>query len=72
MSSEVILNSFTGGTSKYKDAGFISNEECINQFQETVVETDTYTNKILRSIEGSTLALTLVNNLSVEYGGWRG
>ena len=72
MSSEVILNSFTGGTSKYKDAGFISNEECINQFQETVVETDTYTNKILRSIEGSTLALTLVNNLSVEYGGCRG
>jgi hypothetical protein len=57
--SHNIIGSFTGGTCRYRDAGFISHEETVNMFEETVETSDTYTKKILRSVEGTSIFATL-------------
>jgi hypothetical protein len=66
--SSVLLSSFTGGTSKYKDLSFISSEENFNMFEETLECTETYTTKALRQLEGSSVFAELLN----ESGGCRG
>jgi len=53
-----ILNSFTGGSSKYKDLDFISHEENFNMFPETLESNEHYTNKVLKSLTGSRTILS--------------
>ena len=48
-----ILNSFTGGSSKYKDLDFISHEENFNMFPETLESNEHYTDKALKGLTGS-------------------
>lgn len=49
---QVQLQSFCGGTSKLTDSAFMGFEESVNMYPETVEATDTYSKKMLRSIEG--------------------
>lgn len=55
MAARVIqINSFCGGSSKLLDSEFIGMEESLNMYPETVTATDTYSTKILKSVEGFT------------------
>lgn len=46
------INSFCGGTSKLVDSEFCGMEESINMYPETVQSTDSFTTKLLKSVEG--------------------
>ena len=46
------INSFCGGTSKLVDSEFLGMEETINMYPETVTAADTYTTKMMKSVEG--------------------
>lgn len=48
------INSFCGGSSKLADSEFLGMEESLNMYPETVTATDTYSTKILKSVEGFT------------------
>jgi len=48
----VQINSFCGGTSKLADSEFLGLEETVNMYPETVTATDTYTTKMMKSVEG--------------------
>lgn len=48
----VQINSFCGGSSKLADSEFLGMEESINVYPETVTATDSYTTKMLKSVEG--------------------
>lgn len=52
MNKRVQINSFCGGTSKLVDSSFLGFEESINMYPETVESEDSYTKKMLKSIEG--------------------
>lgn len=52
MNKRVQINSFCGGTSKLIDSSFLGFEESINMYPETVESEDSYTKKMLKSIEG--------------------
>jgi hypothetical protein len=46
------INSFCGGTSKLMDSEFIGMEETVNMYPETVSAQDSYTTRMLKSVEG--------------------
>lgn len=46
------INSFCGGSSKLVDSEFLGLEESVNMYPETVTATDSYTTKLLKSVEG--------------------
>ena len=48
----VQINSFCGGSSKLADSEFLGMEESLNMYPETVTATDSYTTKVLKSVEG--------------------
>ena len=48
----VQINSFCGGSSKLVDSEFLGLEESVNMYPETVTATDSYTTKLLKSVEG--------------------
>lgn len=48
----VQINSFCGGSSKLVDSEFLGLEESVNMYPETVTATDSYTTKMLKSVEG--------------------
>ena len=53
MAARVVqINSFCGGTSKLADSEFLGMEETVNMYPETVTATDTYTTKMMKSVEG--------------------
>jgi len=53
MAARVVqINSFCGGTSKLADSEFLGLEETVNMYPETVTATDTYTTKMMKSVEG--------------------
>lgn len=52
MNKRVQINSFCGGTSKLVDSSFLGFEESINMYPETVESEDSYTKKMLKSIDG--------------------
>lgn len=53
MAAKVVqINSFCGGSSKLVDSEFLGMEETINMYPETVTATDTYSTKVLKSVEG--------------------
>ena len=67
----VQINSFCGGSSKLADSEFLGMEESINVYPETVTATDSYTTKMLKSVEGFSgtsfsgekiIGITSVNN----------
>lgn len=61
------INSFCGGSSKLLDSEFIGKEESLNMYPETVTATDTYSTKILKSVEGFELKKRF--NLDEKYSG---
>ena len=55
----VQINSFCGGSSKLVDSEFLGLEESVNMYPETVTATDSYTTKMLKSVEGFNNGLLL-------------
>ena len=55
----VQINSFCGGSSKLVDSEFLGLEESVNMYPETVTATDSYTTKMLKSVEGFNNGLIL-------------
>lgn len=58
----VQINSFCGGSSKLVDSEFLGLEESVNMYPETVTATDSYTTKMLKSVEGFNLGLLFDTN----------
>lgn len=50
------INSFCGGTSKLVDSEFCGMEESLNMYPETVRAQDTFSTKMLKSVEGFSLS----------------
>lgn len=56
------INSFCGGSSKLADSEFLGMEESLNMYPETVTATDSYTTKVLKSVEGFNKGPTFESN----------